>query len=148
MTKYKSEHESGNLLDYNPTSNELAVTGKNGGGRYVTLSDRNKRELALELLAQQFDIVYLGTSTDGQIKLAPKRVKTEYGQFYRVRSTVDMMSPLQGNPLVRVTEVDEHGYFRVQTESGESYGWQGHRPNLVGPIKVEVTTVEKWTEVA
>lgn len=159
MTTFKTTGESGNTLEYkdHPVyidgktvfSPGIAVLGPNGSGNYVTLSDRDRRELAFKLLDDLFDVHYnTGLPVDGQIMLTPKRPPAEVGQFYRVVSTSDMTTAFQGNPLVRVSEIYDSGDLWVKTKAGDGTEWPRDRDGLVGPLEVEEVPVEtEWREV-
>jgi hypothetical protein len=110
----------------------------------ATLSKSDARELALELLGDQFDIEYEPDGDERKVVLTEKST-VEVGQFYMVHSTSEMMVQWQNNPLARVVSIEgDHG-FTLETEAGDKCLW--YRENigeeLEGPIKVE----SRWTIV-
>jgi hypothetical protein len=80
-------------------------------------------------------------------RLTKIRPSAKVGEFYRIQSTYDMRGPYQGNPLVKVIEVDEDGDLTVKTVSGAESAWSADLAGLVGPLKVEVIPRgEVWVE--
>jgi hypothetical protein len=159
VSVFKTTGESGNTLDYkdHPTYIDgetvmqpgIAILNAGGSGSYVTLTDRDRRELAFELLEDLFDVHYnTGLPVDGQIMLTPKRPAAEVGQFYRVVSNSDMSPEFQGDPLVRISEVYPSGDVWVKTKDGSGSEWPRDRDGLVGPLEVEeVPVATEWREV-
>jgi hypothetical protein len=145
-TKYSTK------LEYSPRRSVLAVT-KAGNGHFVVLSERDRRELAFDLLKGQFTVDFDGE--DGEITLTPvkpKPVPIKVGQFYRVKSQVGMDPAFAGNPIVRVVKACGQAYFHVETADGAKSGWHAQRDGTIegleGPIEVEakVTWLERPTE--
>lgn len=109
----------------------------------ATLSRRDARELALEILSEQFNIHYEPASFgDRSIRLTPK-CPVKLGEYYVVNSQPGMGAYWQNNPLARVCEVRENGEFSLETEDGATSTWGSTMLDLEGPIKVK----SRWTIV-
>lgn len=111
----------------------------------TTLSQRDVRELAFELLQEQFDVNYEPDGDARKITLTKKVPPVEVGQYYLVTSQPGMAPEWQNNPLAKVTKSDGR-MFLLETEAGHTGTWtysQVEAGVLTGPLKVE----SRWTVV-
>lgn len=137
--------ESGNKLSYRSEDGELAVTDRLGNGRYVILSERDRRELALRWLGETHDIHYGPVELRGSARRItltekPKPVRTpEVGEFYRIPGRPDMVEPWCDSPIVKVVEAKSPGYIHLETLGGDRTGWSDIR-TLGDPLTVAVQT--------
>lgn len=135
MTIYKSDSTkpaTGNVLR-SELDGQLTICNEKGSGRYIYLNKRARRELALELLAEDFDIEYPTNRSSEAIRLTAKVPPVTVGQYYRVESNEHMAKEYQNNPIVKVVDV-ERCSFTVETAEGASSTWVG-REYLEGPIE-------------
>jgi len=137
---FKDEHGKGS---YRAKDSRLAVTDKAGNGRYVILSERDKRELALTWLGETHDLRFYpgpnGTRRiDAVMKQKPVRIP-HVGDFYRVPGQPGMAEPWCNSPVARVKTANSPGYITLETLSGEQTGWSNIRA-LGEPLKVAVQT--------
>lgn len=142
--KCSSEIRSGNELSYRAEDGRVAVTDKYGNGRYVILSERDRRELALTWLGETHDIHYSPDSRGGgrRIALTPKLKPVrapQVGDFYRIPGEPDMAEPWSGSPIVKVVQATSPGYIWLETLAGDQTGWSDMRA-LGEPLKVAVQT--------
>lgn len=137
---FKDEHGKGS---YRAKDSRLAITDHAGNGRYVILSERDKRELALTWLGETHDLRFYpgpnGTRRiDAVVKQKPVR-KPEVGEFYRIPGRPDMAAPWRDSPIAKVVKADSPAYITLETLGGDQTGWSNAR--LLGePLKVAVQT--------
>jgi hypothetical protein len=135
--------EVGNKLSYRAKDGRVAVTDRSGNGRYVILSERDRRELALTWLGETHDLrFYPGPNGTRRIDAVMKQkpVRTPHvGDFYRIPGQPDMAEPWRDSPVARVTKVLSKNYIYLQTVGGEETGWSDIRA-LGEPLKVAVQT--------
>lgn len=137
---FKDEHSKGG---YRAKDSRLAITDHKGTGRYVILSERDKRELALTWLAETHDLrFYLGPNgsrrIDAVLKQKPVR-QPQVGEFYRVPGRPDMAAPWRDSPIAKVVKSCNPSYIHLETLGGERTGWEDIRA-LGEPLKVAVQT--------
>lgn len=124
------------------TVSETVTISKNG--RYADLSERDLRELALEILSQTHEVTYT-IDGDKEIHLkrkVPPRPLPRVGEFYRVRSVPTMTPGFRDNPIVKIEvapPVRGSGFF-VRTAEGTGSRWYT-MDNLEGPLDVQEKTV-------
>lgn len=125
-----------NWLTHGPGVGHLTITDDQGNGRFIHLSDDDAVSLGLELLGKRYDARIVVTS-DGRetVTLVERKPKPEVGQFYRVSSDDDMTDEWQGNPIVKIVEVESPTWVVVEQANGERcFGLDV--AELTGPLKV------------
>lgn len=141
---FKSEGKDyGNRGGYRAKDSRLAITDQYGNGRYVILSQRDKRELALTWLAETHDLrFYPGPNgsrrIDAVLKQKPVR-KPEVGDFYRIPGKPGMAEPWRSSPIAKVTKAHSASYIILETLGGDETGWSDIKA-LGEPLKVAVQT--------
>lgn len=128
MTVYTSQQSDDRIEFY---GDKIVISEPRDGGKGVTLTERQQREFALDILAKQFDIDY---GEEREITLRPPRPKV--GEFYRINGKSSMMPAFRDGPLVKVIERDEVGQgVTVETADGVPCHF-GTLSLLLGPLDV------------
>lgn len=137
MTIFNST-ENGTKLEHDESRiGHIAVINSQGNGFFVDLDSKARRELAFELLADQYDVSddYNPSKLSDVLMLTPKRPKPQVGDLYRVISDDGMTPEWRGNPVVQVTRVFGDGErILVQQPDGTECYWNAPYDSLEGPI--------------
>jgi hypothetical protein len=142
---YKCSHltETGNKLSYRPSDGRVAVTDQSGNGRYVILSERDRRELALTWLGETHDLrFYPGPNGTRRIDAVLKQKplpEVKVGQYYRIPGEPSMAEPWRNSPIAKVVTANSQAYIELETVGGDRTGWSNIRA-LGDPLTVQVQT--------
>lgn len=139
MTKLNlTDKDTGVKLYYGERPGNLTIQ-KGFNGFYIDLDKRQRRELALSILAEDYDLrFYPGPRQTRRIdmveKLPPLPV-IKVGEYYRFPGEADMAEPWRYSPVAKVVKADSPQYIVLETISGEQTGWGDVRA-LGEPLKV------------
>jgi hypothetical protein len=139
MTVYESTQNGTKLETGLDRDGHMSIVNGKGSGFYVNLSEQDRRELALELLAESHDLrFYPGPNGTRRIDAVLKEKplpEPKVGEFYRLPGEPDMADPWRNSPVVRVKYVHGLSYVTLETVDGKVTGWSNIRA-LGEPLKV------------